>query len=254
MDAFARPLLRPELASPPGLKAWNGSDPATRYNVYRNNVVVSLVDALADTFPVVQQLVGEAFFRAMARAHACQTPPRTPILAHYGADFPGFIAAFEPASSLPYLADVARLEYAYVQAFHARDAPGLAPQALAQSLAQVDALPRLRCRFAPAVRLLQSRHPVVSIWSAHQSGGDFAAVAPGQAESALLVRPQQQVEIVPLEPGAAQCLSLLMAGQPLGAVFEQLGDNGLELSALFAMLLRTGALVALDLVPEGESP
>ncbi|MEO8121927.1 MAG: DNA-binding domain-containing protein, partial [Rhodoferax sp.] len=68
--AFANALLNAELPCPSGLKTWNGSDPGTRFAVYRNNVMVSLIDALADTYPVVQELVGEEFFRAMARVFA----------------------------------------------------------------------------------------------------------------------------------------------------------------------------------------
>ena len=65
--AFAEALLSPESDHPPGLRTWNGSDPGPRFAVYRNNLVVSLVDALADTYPVVQEMVGVEFFRAMAR-------------------------------------------------------------------------------------------------------------------------------------------------------------------------------------------
>lgn len=141
-EAFAAALLNPDLPPPTGLCARNGSDPSIRFAVYRNNVIFSLIDALADSFPVVQMLVGETFFRAMAREFAYQYPPRSPVLAQYGADFPGFIGDFQPAASLPYLADVARLEYAYIQAYHAADAAALPASQFAQTLAQPEVLPR----------------------------------------------------------------------------------------------------------------
>jgi hypothetical protein len=72
------------------LIAWNGSDPARRFAVYRNNVVVSLIDALADTFPVTQELVGEDFFRAMAGVFVRHAPPTSALLAEYGEGFSGF--------------------------------------------------------------------------------------------------------------------------------------------------------------------
>src|SRR3990167_7733275 len=97
--AFANALLDPELPSPGGLSTWNGSDPATRFAVYRNNVTVSLIDALADTFPVVQALVGEEFFRAMARVSVRATPPRSRLMAFYGHDFADFVSAFPPVAS-----------------------------------------------------------------------------------------------------------------------------------------------------------
>jgi hypothetical protein len=110
LQAFADSLLAMPPACPPGLTAWNRSDPARRFAVYRNNVMVSLIDALADSFPVTQALVGEEFFRAMAGVFARAHPPRSPVMAHYGDGFAGFIEDFQPAASLPYLADVARLE------------------------------------------------------------------------------------------------------------------------------------------------
>ena len=108
---------------PDGLAAWNGSDPAARFAVHRNNVVASLVDALAETFPVSQELVGEEFFRAMAKAlRAAHRRRARCVLATYGDAFPAFVERFPPAQALPYLADVARLEMARVRAFHAADA------------------------------------------------------------------------------------------------------------------------------------
>lgn len=164
--AFAEALLSPESDHPPGLRTWNGSDPGPRFAVYRNNLVVSLVDALADTYPVVQEMVGVEFFRAMAREFVRLQPPSSPVLAHYGAGFAEFIAAFPPAASLPYLPDLARLEMMRVEVYHAADD-------------------------APAMRVLHSRHAVASLWSAHQVNDVDAALAqvdPAVAEIALVLR------------------------------------------------------------------
>lgn len=247
MEAFAKPLLNPSLLPPAGLKAWNGSDPAARYAVYRNNVVISLIDALADTFPVVRQLVGDDFFHAMAREHARQHPPTSPVLAFYGQDFPAFIADFGPSASLPYLADVARLEWAYVSAFHAADADGLPTQDLAELLRQPERLALTCLRFAPAVRLIRSNHAVVSIWQAHQIDGNLSGVDPTRAETALVVRPELTVQIVPLSELAANFLSDLMAGRSLGAAYEKCAASGaLDMAEIFSLLLQMRALTALE--------
>jgi len=121
--AFASALLDPARPVPSGLATWNGSDPVARFAVYRNNVVVSLVAALADTFPVVRELVGEEFFTAMARLYVAEQPPLSPVLAHYGDGFADWVVQFEPAAAVPCLADMARLERARVRAYHAADAP-----------------------------------------------------------------------------------------------------------------------------------
>ena len=113
-SGFVRALLDPTLPAPPGLATWNGSDPALRFAVYRNNVVVSLVAALADTFPVVRELVGADFFTAMARLYVAEQPPSSPVLAHYGDGFADWLAQFEPAANLPYLADMAPLTMLHV--------------------------------------------------------------------------------------------------------------------------------------------
>lgn len=247
MESFAKPLLDPKLPPPAGLTAWNGSDPAARYAVYRNNVVISLIDALADTFPVVQQLVGEDFFHAMAREHARKHPPTSPVLAFYGQDFPDFIANFEAAASLPYLADVARLEWAYVCAFHAADVDSLPTPVLAERLAQPERLAVTRLRFAPAVRLIRSSHAAVSIWQAHQVEGEGCAIDPATAEAALVVRPELTVQIVPLSAAAADFLSELMAGQSLETVYEKCAASGdLDMAGIFSLLLQTRALTAVE--------
>ena len=98
---FAAALLDPACPCPSGLKTWTGGDPARRFQVYRNNVVASLIDALADTFPVTLELVGDTFFRAMAGVFVRGCPPRSPILAFYGDDFPVQMLV-EPLKDLVY--------------------------------------------------------------------------------------------------------------------------------------------------------
>src|SRR5260370_34243568 len=107
------------------MSADNGGVPARRFGVYRKNVLVGLWKLLKSRFPVVEKTVGEVFFAAMARVFVKKQPPRSPLLATYGDDFPAFIAAFEPARGLPYLADVARLEATRTRSYHAADATPL---------------------------------------------------------------------------------------------------------------------------------
>ena len=140
--AFAGALLDPKQPIPHDVTAHNAVVPTRRFAVYRNNVVTGLVKALKSRFPVIEKIVDEEFFAAMARAFVVERPQRTPLLATYGDEFAAFIAAFEPARELAYLADVARLEAARTRAYHAADAT------------PVDAEPvrgarSLRCRWYP---------------------------------------------------------------------------------------------------------
>src|ERR1700757_1244285 len=105
--AFSSALLDPASATPPAVSGPNGKMASKRYNVYRNNVSVSLIDALAAIYPAVQRITGVDFFRAMARFHVRAKPPASPLLFEYGRDFPAFIEAYEYACAMPWLSGVA---------------------------------------------------------------------------------------------------------------------------------------------------
>jgi len=245
--SFANALLAPEPVCPPGLIAWNGSDPGRRFAVYRNNVMVSLIDALADSYPVTQDLVGADFFRGMARLFALAQPPRSPVLALYGEGFAEFIEAFPPAASLPYLADVARLEMLRVQAWHAADGEPVAQQELARLMADPAALPRARFVLHPSLGLLRSPHAVLSLWAAHQTDDVAAAlaqVAVDEGESMLVLRVGLEVEMTRIDQGAAAFISSLRQAICFGAAAEQAtaihGD--FDLAAVLQLLVYKGAI------------
>ena len=242
-QAFADSLLQPEAPCPAGLKTWNGSDPAKRFAVYRNNVVVSLVDALADSFPVVQALVGEDFFRAMAAEFARGNPPRSPVLAWYGAGFADFVENFPPAAGLPYLADVARLEWLRVEAWHAADADPLPLAEIGALLADDAALSALRLALHPSLRVLRSAHPVVSLWSAHQAADTAAALGAIDftEEAALVLREGLDVGIQRIEAGAAEFVDKLLQGAALGEAAAAAGP--FDLAATLGLLLSSSAVI-----------
>ncbi len=247
--AFAAALLDAGRPCPPGLRAWNGSDPAARLAVYRNNVVSSLIDALADTFPVVQQLVGEAFFRAMAGVFARQSPPRTCILAHYGEGFAEFIEQLEPARAVPYLADMARLELARVQAYHASDVEPVSSEALTLALASGDRIGELRLVCHPSVTVMQSPYAVASLWAAHQTKGDLGMIDLGRGEAAIVLRQNLDVLTLRLPPGAAEFVAAIQRGRGLGeaASAAVIATADFDLSATLALLLGHGALTSIHL-------
>ncbi|MBI3094081.1 MAG: putative DNA-binding domain-containing protein [Rhodocyclales bacterium] len=246
-SVFAGALLAPEAICPPGLRTWNGSDPGPRFAVYRNNVMVSLIDALADSHPVTRQLVGEEFFAAMARLFVLAQPPRSPVLALYGEGFADFIEAFPPAAGLPYLAEVARLEMLRVRAWHAADAAPMAQQELMRLLADTEGLPAARFLLHPALGLLRSRHAVVSLWAAHQTGDVAAAlaqVAVEDAENALVLRVGLEVDIVRIADAAAIFIMNLQQGVAFGAAAGQAlaVEPEFDLAATLGLLIRGGAL------------
>ena len=105
---FGEALWDPDAETPAGLIGPDGKIAPKRFSVYRNNVIVSLTEALEQTFPAIQNLLGEEYFKALARAFVVQHPPKSPVLIWYGADFAAFIEAFPPLEAYPYLATSAR--------------------------------------------------------------------------------------------------------------------------------------------------
>lgn len=246
--------MRDRRAPPPaGLTAWNGSDPAARLAVYRNNVWVSLIDALADGFPVTQALVGEDFFRAMAQCFIAAHLPRSALLVDHGEGFPDFIAGFAPADAVPYLADMARLECLRVRAYHAADAGPVAPERLHLALSRPETLGQWDLRLHPALGVLASDHAVVTLWAAHQGVGDLGAVDPSQAETALVLRAGLEVEVIRLAVGSAAFIQALRGRARLGAAVEQAMARAadFDFSQTLALLLRAGAVT--DLVPPEQA-
>lgn len=242
-------LLDPDLDCPPGLRAWNGSDPAARLAVHRNTVVASLVDALGETFPVVQQLVGAEFFRAMAAVFVRQAPPRSRILAHYGQDFPAFIERFGPAAAVPYLADMARLELARVRAYHAADAAALASEALSMALASDDRIGELRLEFHPSALVFSSSFAVVSLWAAHQDDSELGAIDLDQPEDAIVLREGLDVLVLRLPPGGADFVKALLLGSSLADAggAASMAEPAFDVSATLVLLTRNCALTSISL-------
>lgn len=252
---FAAALFDPDAPCPDGLTAWNGSDPTRRFAVYRNNVIVSLIDALADSFPVTQELVGETFFRGMAGVFVRHDPPQSVQLVDYGAGFPAFIEQFDPARSVPYLADVARLEFLRVRAFHAADADPVSLEQIAQALADPEQLPLLQVGCHPSLGVLNSRYAVVSLWAAHQGVGDVAEVNPFLPESALVVRVGLEVHVVALPPGGDLLIAGFAAGRSLGEAvgFVMAAHPDFNLTTHLALLLQVNALTSFSLPTEASS-
>lgn len=247
---FADSLLAAQPACPPGLTAWNQSDPGRRFAVYRNNVMVSLIDALADTYPVTQALVGEEFFRGMAGVYARSNPPRSPVMAHYGEGFAGFIEEFQPAAGLPYLADIARLEMLRVQAYHAADAAAVPAEEIAILLADAGRLAQAGFSFHPSLRVLVSSHAVASLWAAHQEEDVDAALAAmdfALPESALIVRVGLDVEIFRIAEAGVNFVRHLQEGLGLAAAAElaEAVDVVFDLTGALGLLLRSNAVTGI---------
>jgi len=184
---------------------------AERIALYRGNVIAAREKALANAYPVVRALVGEEFFSGLARAYGQAHPSRSGDLNRFGAAFSAFVRDFEHARSLPYLSDVAALEWSVHAAHYAADAGALSRGRLA--FFPADQLLGARFGVHPACAWIESTYPIAQIWLAHQP--DAAVPLPqriDRSECALIVRPRWRVEVVVSSPGEIAALALLRTG------------------------------------------
>jgi hypothetical protein len=207
-------LTDPGYQTPAGIVGPNGKSAVGRYNVYRNNVTVSLIDALCAIFPATQRITGVEFFRAMARFYVRAIPPHSPLLFEYGREFPDFIERYEYAQPTPYLADTARIERAWLDAYHAADELPLAAQNLAPIL--LESIADVTFVAHPATGIIRSQFTALSIFIANRGEGPVECIETDIPEDALITRPDQEVTVRRLPPGGAEFLMQLLRGQSLG--------------------------------------
>lgn len=243
-DIFTSALLDPARAVPPGLIGPDGGPAGRRFDVYRNNVAVGLTEALTTAFPVLAKLLGEANFRGLAGIYLRAHPPASPLMMFYGAEMPAFLAAMPQLAHLPYLPDVARLELALREAYHAADADVLTAQALA--VVAPDDLMRARIILHPALRVVASPWPIHGIWARNMVEG-APKPAPG-AETVLVSRPGFDPVQTLLPAGAAAFLAALGTGDSLGNAIDAAAADApdFDLSATLACLIGAGAFVRLE--------
>lgn len=212
--------------------------------------MTSLIEALEDGFPAVCRLLGEDYFRAVARVYAAQQPPVSPVMLEYGATFPDFLAGFEPLASLAYLPDVARIERAWLEAYHAAEATALDAAMLADI--PMHRAGGIRFTFHPSLRIVRSTYPALTIWRMNVGEGvpQRIDLSLGR-EDALIVRPEAEVEVHPMPSGAADLLQALAAGQPLAQAAEAFmsAQAEFELADHLAALLEGGLIVDYSIEP-----
>jgi hypothetical protein len=238
-------LIDPDCGTPAGVVGPPGKCATKRYNVYRNNATVSLIDALAAVFPATQRITGIEFFRAMARVHVRANPPSSPLLFEYGHDFPECIELYEYAKQLPYLADTARIERAWLDAYHAADVPPLSANDLAaipvEALSDVVFIPH------PATRIISSAFPAMTIFVANRGNGPVVRIGDFEPEDTLITRPDQEVIIRRLLPGGAEFLTQLISSEPLGnaAAVALEAAHDFDLTSNIAGMIEAGVFATL---------
>ena len=218
-----------------------------RLRVHRHHVAQSLTGALAATFPTVQAIAGEAFFRTMAMEFVAEELPVQPVLAEYGEGFPAFVSGYGPAAALAYLGDMARLDWALNLAYHtpmasrlaAPDLAGLPPERLFE----------FKLRLAAGSTLVRSPWPIDRIWQAAQPDAPEGMVSLEDGPAAVLVlrRPDDAV-FASLETSEAAFVAALAGGASLGEAAEAAFsvEPAFDPSTAFARLLALEAFAAVQ--------
>ena len=240
-DEEAAALIRPD-----GLAA------ADRLSIYRSTLFGALTNALRLSYPAVHRLVGADFFEAAAHRFIAAQPPRDAYLDHYGAGFPDFLARFPAAWSVPYLPDVARLEWSVSRALHAPDAAPLDMPALAavggSSQELVSFVPH------PSLGLIRASYPVDTIWRAvlEQDDETLGAIDLDDAQLWLLIqRLPTGIDVQRMSEAAWRFTSALCAGQPLGEAVDL--ACGSDVATLLAEHLAAGRFIAFHLTEPAKA-
>ena len=219
-------------------------DPA-RFEVHRNHYVITLIEALETTFPVVRRVVGEHFFRQAARAFVRAEPPVRPCLFEYGSGLGSFLSTYGPAAELVYLADLARLEWAINEAWHAAEAAAFQPDELAGF--DAEALEALALGLNPRYRLVVSPWPVDQIWRTNRAAdAEPKPVTLDAGPARVLVRrAENEIELAALGEAEAALLLALDRGARLGEALDAAtaAQPETDPGACFLRLAALGALV-----------
>ncbi|WP_293573457.1 DNA-binding domain-containing protein [Phaeobacter sp.] len=241
---FTRAMMDAGQAVPDGLLDGTGAPAGRRFSVYRNNIAVSLTEAMHSGFPLIAKLLGAQNMDGLAGVFLRAHPPTSPLMMHYGEEFPAFLASLDQLKHLGYLADAARLDLAQRRAYHAADATAVDPAHLG-SLAP-EQLMATSLQLAPALQVLRSPWPLFDIWRFNTQPD--APKPRHEAQDVLITRPEFDPVIQHLPAGGADWIDAIRDGHTLESALAQVHETHPEfdLSHTLALLLQGGAITDLD--------
>ena len=227
---FGPALFDVELPVPEGLTDGSGHPAGKRFDVYRNNVVVALTEALQTGFPVLQKLVGVENFKRLAGLFLRAHPPNSPVMMFYGSAMPQFLETFEPLAHVPYLPDVARLELALRRSYHA---PDDTPASGLESLSEDS-----RVVLARSAHYLPSSWPIWGIW--HFNTAPSAPHPREIPQHIIVLRPEFDPTPHALSPAEGAWVQSVQTGLTLGQAMDQAGriDTNFDVSHILGLLVQ----------------
>ncbi len=220
--------------------------PGQRAFVYRNSGMLACVEALRSNHKRLATLMGETAFGDMARNFIIHNPPTRRSLVGYGETLPAFIASHVDAHGLPWLADLARLDRAWLAAHMAVDGPVLAADAVAGL--DEDALMQSRFTLHSSLHLVETEFDLWALWCTLDRGEapEGTVAIPERPTRQAFLRPAFEVEAHPLTPASGAFLEALLSGETLaGACEAALAVNAdADLTAMIAFSFQSGLFSA----------
>jgi hypothetical protein len=204
-------------------------DPSARVEVYRHGYFARLEECLEDDYPALRYALGAARFEALCHDFIERHPPPSPSLNYYGAPFAAYCRTRSEAWG-GFAAELARLEWALVEAIHAEEGSRLEVAALARLSPAEWSCARLIP--SPALRMLSFEYPVEEFYQrfvdrddALEAPSDGVPLPSPEWSAVAVCRREEVVWRLTLRPSLARLLECLMAGAPLLSALEQLGSS-----------------------------
>jgi len=247
---FHTALRDPNEHIPKGLVDDQGAPAGRRFNVYRNNVTTSLMDALEEGFPVIRKLLDDVNFRNLARDYQANTPPSSPLMMHFGAAFPAFLRGHKSLVKIPYLGDVAELELALRRSYHATDSSPVN----AEILGQLSEHQLLSATFdiAPPVMLVCSKWPILGIW--HYNSTENAPKPSPIGQCVMISRPEFDPRPEEITLGDVALIRDLQAEKPLSDALQAAHsqDDAYDFGRILGQLLAGNAITNINFKDHDE--
>ena len=218
-----------------------------RLNIYYNNTLLGLTDILTATYPVLQRIIGENFFRTIAHFYIETNSLFTGNRHTYGGGLSSFLRSYEPAASWPYLPDIAAIEWAYFQASIADDAPALDFNGLTDLISEH---PDFIVSLHPAASYIELKFNALEIWQENQKNKIEIIKLQESLETILVCRDQKDdIFLQKISEPLKELLRHCQEGKGFAQSMFQSGD-GLQDFTLFqqefARLVSSGVFVYTD--------
>ena len=224
----------------------------SRLSIYRNNVILGLINALEDKFPVCLRLLGADNFRQLAKEYIGDNLPNSPVMFEYGKSFSKYISNNDVIKHVPYLPDVAKLEYCIGEAYHAPNSPFMTLSDFEEIGAS--RLFNSQVTLHPSVACFHSNYPIVEIWKTNSYDQEVKSITILNAEDVLVSRPSFEIIIESLPVGAVSFIKQLSDGKLMSEAVAFVNDmnKNFDLTKCLQIMMKSGVIANIKLCGQEE--